>query len=221
MREVQTGLDIAFQSLDQGRQRGVLHLYNESEYFDGRIVTVDGQQLINFGSCSYLGLEKDSRLVEGCVEAVRAYGTQFSTSRAYMSSGQYKELEGLFRSLFDKPVLVVPTTSLGHLSAFQALVGRDDVVVLDHQVHASVHAAAQYAKGNGTTVKMIRHNSLDHLEKLIIKYREPGRKIWYCIDGVYSMYGDLAPLDEIFALADKYPSLHIYADDAHGFSWYH
>lgn len=220
MREVQTGLDIAFQSLDQGRQRGVLHLYNESENFDGRIVTVDGQQLINFGSCSYLGLEKDSRLVEGCVEAVRAYGTQFSTSRAYMSSGQYKELEGQFRQLFDKPVLVVPTTSLGHLSAFQALVGRDDVVVLDHQVHASVHAAAQYAKGNGTTVKMIRHNSLDHLEKLIIKYREPGRKIWYCIDGVYSMYGDLAPLEEIYALADKYPSLHIYADDAHGFSWY-
>jgi 7-keto-8-aminopelargonate synthetase-like enzyme len=220
MQEVQTGLDIAFQSLDQGRQRGVLHLYNESESFDGRIVSVDGQKLINFGSCSYLGLEKDSRLVEGCVDAVRAYGTQFSASRAYMSSGQYKELEGLFRQLFNQPVLVVPTTSLGHLSAFQALVGRDDVVVLDHQAHAAIQAAAQYAKGNGTAVKMIRHNNLDHLEKLIVKYRQPGRKIWYCIDGVFSMYGDLAPLDAIYALADKYPSLQIYVDDAHGFSWY-
>jgi 7-keto-8-aminopelargonate synthetase-like enzyme len=219
MQEVQTGLDIAFQSLDQGRQRGVLHLYNESESFDGRTVTVDGRQLINFGSCSYLGLEKDSRLVEACVDAVRTYGTQFSASRTYMSSGQYKELEGLFRELFGKPVLVVPTTSLGHLSAFQALVKRDDVVVLDHQVHASIQAAAQYAKGNGTTVKMIRHNNMEHLEKLIVKYRQPGRKIWYCIDGVYSMYGDLAPLEEIYALADKYPSLQIYADDAHGFSW--
>ena len=219
MQEIQTGLDIAFQSLDQGRQRGVLHLYNDAESFDGRTVTVDGRQLINFGSCSYLGLEMDSRIIEACVDAVRAFGTQFATSRTYMSSGQYKELEGLFRELFDKPVLVVPTTSLGHLSAFQALVKRDDVVVLDHQVHASIQAAAQYAKGNGTTVKMIRHNNMEHLEKLIIKYRQPGRKIWYCIDGVYSMYGDLAPLEEIYTLADKYPSLQIYADDAHGFSW--
>lgn len=219
MQEMQTGLDIAFECLDQGRQRGVLHLYNEAKSFDGRSATVDGRQLINFGSCSYLGLEKDNRIIEACVEAVRAYGTQFATSRTYMSSGQYRELEGLFRELFDKPVLVVPTTSLGHLSAFQALVKRDDVIVLDHQVHASIQASAQYAKGNGTTVKMIRHNNLEHLEKLIVKYRKPDRKIWYCIDGVYSMYGDLAPLEDIYALADKYPSLQIYADDAHGFSW--
>lgn len=219
MSPAQTPLDLADQSLTRAREKKVMHLYNDADEFNGRIVEVNGSELINFGSCSYLGLEKDPRLVEATVTAVRKYGTQFSSSRSYIASHQYKELEGIFQQLFGKPSLVVPTTSLGHISVFQALINPDDVIVLDHQAHASIQAAAQYAKGNGSKVKMIRHNNLVSLEKNILRYRQGDRKIWYCIDGVYSMYGDIAPIEKIYALADKYPQLHIYADDAHGFSW--
>ena len=57
------------------------------------------------------------------------------------------------------------------------------------------------------------------LERKIQQVRDKYTKIWYMIDGVYSMYGDVAPLDELNELAKKYPNLHFYVDDAHGMSW--
>ncbi|MCH2224765.1 MAG: aminotransferase class I/II-fold pyridoxal phosphate-dependent enzyme, partial [Crocinitomicaceae bacterium] len=75
-------------------------------------------------------------------------------------------------------------------------------------------------KSNGITIQMIRHNRMDMLEDRIKKLRTTHDKIWYMADGIYSMYGDKAPLDDIYALMDKYPELHLYIDDAHGMSCY-
>jgi len=66
---------------------------------------------------------------------------------------------------------------------------------------------------------MIRHSCLDELENRIIQYRGRYKKIWYVIDGVYSMYGDFAPISELLKLTDKYKQLYLYVDDAHGMSW--
>ncbi|WP_119395972.1 aminotransferase class I/II-fold pyridoxal phosphate-dependent enzyme [Salinibius halmophilus] len=211
-------LDLAEKSLSNGAKRGVLHLYHDGDEFNGRHVDVDGAMLLNFGSCSYLGLEKHPTLVDACCRAAKAYGTQLSSSRAYMSSGQYRRLETLLSDLFAKPVLVTPTTSLGHLAAFQSLIEPHDLIVLDQQAHASLHAAAQYMKGAGVQTQLIRHNNLQQLERLLVKHRQ--QTVWYCLDGVYSMYGDWAPIEALYKLADQYPHLMLYADDAHGFSWY-
>lgn len=211
-------LDLAERSLSTGAQKKVLHLYHEGEEFSGRTVELSGQILLNFGSCSYLGLEKHPALIDACCEAARKFGTQLSSSRAYLSSGQYQELEGSLAKLFGKPVLVTPSTSLGHLAAFQSLIKRDDLVVLDQQAHASLHAAAQYMKGAGVEIAMVRHSNLKKLETLLVD--NPRRKVWYCFDGVYSMYGDWAPIEQLYQLADRYPNLMLYADDAHGFSWF-
>ncbi|MEJ2065650.1 MAG: aminotransferase class I/II-fold pyridoxal phosphate-dependent enzyme [Reinekea sp.] len=215
----QSFLDLTDQVLTQATQEGVMHLYTEDELLNGRQIQVQGRSLINFGSCSYLGLELDTRLIKGCAEAAQKYGTQFSSSRAYVSSGQYLELESLFIALFNAHCLVMPTTTLGHISALPALVTPGDIIILDHQVHASVQMASQLIKARGDKVDMIRHNQMDELEERIRKYRDTHRHIWYCIDGVYSMYGDLAPMDELYRLMDQYPQLYVYADDAHGFSW--
>jgi 7-keto-8-aminopelargonate synthetase-like enzyme len=56
------------------------------------------------------------------------------------------------------------------------------------------------------------------LEAILIEHQSEGR-VWLLVDGIYSMYGDIAPAAELSILLDRYPNLHIYCDDAHGFGW--
>ncbi|MFM9028335.1 MAG: aminotransferase class I/II, partial [Bacteroidota bacterium] len=64
---------------------GIVHQNTQDESLDGRHITVNGEKLLYFGSCGYLGLEHDVRLKIGAIQAVHKYGTQFSSSRAYVS----------------------------------------------------------------------------------------------------------------------------------------
>src|SRR5690606_15305287 len=91
--------------------------------------------------------------------------------------------------------------------------------ILDHQVHASVQNAVQLLKPRGIAVHHIRHNRVDQLEDLIRQLRPKHRHIWYLADGIYSMYGDAAPFNELEVLLARYDELHLYLDDAHGMSW--
>ncbi|MDX2250359.1 MAG: aminotransferase class I/II-fold pyridoxal phosphate-dependent enzyme [Bacteroidia bacterium] len=206
-------------TINQAREAGAIHLSTEDEYFNGREIQVDGKNLINFSSCSYLGLELDPRMKAAAIDAIQRYGTQFSSSRAYVSLGLYDELESLLSQIYQSPVLVAPTTTLGHMSLIPTIIGDDDVVILDHQVHASVALAVQTVKARSVKVEMIRHNSIEMLEQRIQKLRKEYNKIWYFADGVYSMYGDYAPMDELISLLNKYDQFHLYMDDAHGTGW--
>ncbi|MEJ2680402.1 MAG: bifunctional aminotransferase class I/II-fold pyridoxal phosphate-dependent enzyme/GNAT family N-acetyltransferase [Gammaproteobacteria bacterium] len=215
----QQSIDLVDQIFTLAKDKGIFHLQVQDKQLDGRIIHSNQKTMINFGSCSYLGLERDPRLINACIESVQRYGTQFSSSRSYLSSPHYEELEALLSQLYDKPALVTPTTTLGHIAALPILVKPGDLIVLDHQVHAAVQNACKLLKAQGEKIQMIRHNDLNHLEKLIKQHRQTTHKIWYCIDGVYSMYGDLAPIDELYQLMDTYPEFYLYADDAHGMSW--
>src|SRR5690554_6097883 len=212
-------LDTIDQVLTQAVEQGVLHLHCDDRPVEGTAIWMQGRQMVSFGSCSYLGLEQDERLIEGVVDAVRRYGTQFSSSRAYLSTGLYTRLEQQLEELFSAPVIVTPTTSLGHQAALPVLIGDEDAVILDHQVHASVQNAVQLLKPRGIAVHHIRHNRVDQLEDLIRQLRPKHRHIWYLADGIYSMYGDAAPFNELEALLARYDELHLYLDDAHGMSW--
>jgi hypothetical protein len=72
----------------------------EDEHLDGRTFRLGGKELVNFGSCSYLGLEVHPALREGVIDAVTRYGTQFSSSRSYVSAPLYAELTTLLDELF-------------------------------------------------------------------------------------------------------------------------
>ena len=212
-------LAMVSKTISDAVESGIIHLSTEDEYFTGRTVTVNNKPLVNFSSCSYLGLELDRRLKDAAIDAVLRYGTQFSSSRAYISLGLYDELESLLSQIYQAPVLVGPTTTLGHMSNIPTLIGDHDAVILDHQVHASVNLAVQTLKGRGIKNEMIRHNHIEMLESRIKKLSSQYKKIWYMADGVYSMYGDYAPMDEILALLNKYEQFHLYIDDAHGTGW--
>ncbi len=182
-------------------------------------VTLEGASRINFGSCSYLGLELDPRMKEATIDAVLRYGTQFSSSRAYMSSPQYVELEALLSEMFGGYAVATPTTSLGHLAALPVIVESSDAVLLDHQVHASVQTAANQLRLKGCPVELIRHNNMERLETMIQRVSPGIEKVWYMADGVYSMFADFAPFEELRALLDRYPQLWLYIDDSHGVGW--
>src|ERR1700742_1736941 len=186
---------------------------------DGRTLILDGGPKLNFGSCSYLGLELDPRMREAVVDAVMRYGTQFSASRGYMGSPQYLELETLLDEMFGGHALVTPTTTLGHLATLPVLVGPRDAVLLDQQVHSSVQMAANQLRVQGTTVELIRHNRMDRLEAMIERVKDQHDKVWYMADGVYSMFADFAPFADLLELLDRYEQLHLYVDDSHGVGW--
>lgn len=206
--------------LTNGVQNGIFQVSLEDEVLNGREVTINGRKVVSFGSCSYLGLEVDHRLKEGAIDATLRYGTQYSSSRLFSSCNLYEELEDLFYKIYDNnPAILAATTTLSHLGALPIVVQDDDLVILDHQVHGSVQLAVQVLKARGVKVEMIKHNRMDMLEDLIKQNPNKYNKIWYMADGLYSMYGDYAPLKDITYLLDKYPTLHFYVDDAHGMSW--
>jgi 7-keto-8-aminopelargonate synthetase-like enzyme len=220
MSKTNSFLEIVDQIVTDGVNKGILHLYTEDTKLSDNIISLKNNNVVNFGSCSYLGLEFDERLKDGAKQAVDNYGTQFSESRAYVSIRQYAELEDLLRKLFDAECVVTPTTTLGHIASIPVLVGDADAVIVDQQVHNSVQTAVQLLKARGCHIEILRHNRMDLLEEKIRQLRSKYRKIWYMADGIYSMFGDTSPVDEVYALMDKYPELHYYVDDAHGMSIY-
>ena len=144
----------------EATERALFFQHAEQLSLGGRAVQIDGQELVSFSSCSYLGLEAHPALIEATIEATRRYGTQFSSSRGYLSAPMYAELEASLGELFGGHALVTSSTSIGHQVALPVLVTEKDAIVLDHQVHHSVHVAANLARQNGATVELVRHNAL-------------------------------------------------------------
>jgi 7-keto-8-aminopelargonate synthetase-like enzyme len=218
--EVEDRIELTDASIREASRLGIALLSVEDRRLDGRHVHVNGREGINFSSCSYLGLETDERLKRGAIDATNRYGTQFSSSRTYLSVSLYQELEALLDRIFGGYTLVTPSTTLGHIAALPILVGERDAVVLDHQVHHSVQLTVPQLRGQGSHVEFLRHGNTNLLADRVRELSRSHRRVWYLADGVYSMYGDFAPASELSALLDQYENLHLYVDDAHATSWY-
>jgi 7-keto-8-aminopelargonate synthetase-like enzyme len=205
--------------ITDGVRRGMLHNVAEDERLDGRTITLRGRSLVNFGSCSYLGLETHPAMRAGVIDAVERYGTQFSSSRAFLSAPAYAAAERALTALFGRETILTPSTTLGHLAALPTVVESNDVLLLDHQVHHSVQTAAKLVQSQGTRVELIPHNDLRTLQRRLDEYRRAHRRVWYAADGLYSMYADFAPIEELNELVAANDNLWLYIDDAHAFSW--
>ena len=79
---------------------------------------------------------------------------------------------------------------------------------MDQQVHQSVQMAVDHLRCQGTVIKMIRHSDINQLEAVLAQHAGHAR-IWYLADGVYSMYGDIAPLEQLAALLQREERLHL------------
>ena len=184
---------------------------------DGEQWLVDGQPLKNFGSCSYMGLERHPELLAGGVAALNEYGSNFSISRIYLECPLYVALEDALEQMTERHVLVTPSTTLAHFAALPVIVGDKDLVVVDQFAHASIHMATELV--SDVPIELMRHSRMDLLEQKLQEVGPEVERVWYVCDGVYSMLGDFAPFAELSALLRRYPKLHLYVDDAHAMSW--
>lgn len=212
-------MDTVSEIISGAKKQGILHLHAEDTFLNGRTLQVKGKKMFHFGTTGYLGLEQDPRIKEAAVEAIRNYGTQFPLSKTYISNPLYEELESKIEEMYGIPPIITKNCTLGHLAVIPTVVRDEDGVILDHQVHWSVQNSCQQLKLRGIPVEMIRHSNLDMLEEKIRQLTTTCNNIWYMADGVYSMFGDYAPIVDLLELCKKYPQLCLYFDDVHGMSW--
>lgn len=214
--------DAVFEVHEHGRNRGHYFLDAAGESFHGRTMEIAGRRLLSFGSCSYLGLEFDDRLVNGGAEGYRRYGSQTSYSRGYLSCPLYRELEeDLFPQIFGVPyALLLPSTSSAHHVMMPAILTEKDAVVCDHQMHRSVDDAVtlQCARSNARKV-VIKHGELEKALDVLGRLSRTHQHVWFMCDGIYSMYGDYLPASFLHDVLDVAPNVRLYVDDAHGMSW--
>ncbi len=204
----------------QASERGITHLTFSGEEWTGRYLSIDGRQMLNFGTCGYLGLESHTKVIQSAIDYTQRYGTQYSISRVYATSSTNLELEERLSRIFDgHGTLVFSSTSLAHISVMPIAIGPNDAIIMDQQAHVSMQTAAQLLAAKGVPIELVRHSNLEMVERKIKALRDKHDKIWYVMDGVYSMYGDITPAEQLNELAKTYPSLHYYVDDAHGMSW--
>lgn len=219
MRGAREAAALAEQVITAGVDAGVLMRSAEDDVLDGRTIRLDGRSLLNFGSCGYLGLELDPRLREAVCAAVIRYGTQFSSSRAYLEAPAYPLAESLLGEMFGGHVVITPSTTLGHHTALPVLIDEQDAVLVDQQVHHSVQSVLPQIRDLGASVKLVPHNNMARLEQQIGQLAATYRTVWYLADGVYSMFGDFAPLPELAGLLARHEQLRLYLDDSHGIGW--
>lgn len=208
----------AEQALAEAIKAGVVMRTVDDVDYRGRYVEIGGKRFLNFSSCSYLGLEQRSELKRAAIAAIARFGVQFSWSRTYLQVPLYNELEGALGAMTGGYALVTPTTTLGHIAALPVLVSNGDAVVVDKSAHASLHTALALLRS--VPIDVTPHSRLDIFEEKLQQLERDHGRVWYVLDGLYSMMGDWAPLDSLSAMLAKHPKLHLYIDDAHATSWY-
>jgi 7-keto-8-aminopelargonate synthetase-like enzyme len=208
------------QVLDSNPTYIVGHFEVGNDYLDGRTILVREHKCLHFGNASYLGLELDERLKQGAKDAIDAYGTQFSSSRSYAGLPLYSRLEAKFMRIFQRPVVLTPTTTLTHLAFLPLFVHANDVVLIDYLAHASLQVMVRLPKSEGTEIVPVKHNDMAGLAEKLEFYSKTKERVWYVADGIYSMFGDTVPTESLLILMDKYPNLYLYLDDAHGMAWH-
>lgn len=179
----------------------------------GAHVTIDGRRLVSFCSNDYLGLAADPALVAAAHAALDTCGV--GAGSAHLISGHHRlhlAFEAAFARFVGKPSAVLFSTGyLANLAVLTALVGRRGEIFADKLNHASLVDAA---KLSGAAFSRYRHDDLAQLEARLAASTAHERMI--VSDLVFSMDGDVARVDALLDLAERYDAW-LYLDDAHGF----
>jgi len=176
-------------------------------------VTIDGRRLIMIGSNNYLGLTHHPKVLEAAEAAARRYGTGCTGSRFLNGTlDLHEKLEvELAEFTGHDAALVFSTGYQTNLGIISALVGKDDVVLIDKLDHASIVDGCFLSEGK---TERFRHNDVADLERQLERLRDqPGGRL-VVVDGVFSMEGDLAPLPRLIPACRKFGA-RLFVDEAH------
>lgn len=185
-----------------------------SRRHDGAVVERDGRRLISFSCNDYLGLAHHPLVRAAAAEAALNYGAGAAASR--LVTGDHPLLsdleKGLARLKGTEAACVFGSGYLANLGAIPTLVGPGDVILVDALAHACIWAGAQLS---GARIVPFAHNDMADLERRLGAERPRARRALIATDGVFSMDGDIAPLDQLSVLCQAHDAW-LLSDDAHG-----
>ncbi len=179
---------------------------------DGR-VTIDGREMLNFCANNYLGLANDPRIKQAAKDAIDAYGVGPGAVRTIAGTMTLHNVleEALARFKKAEACVTLQSGFTANLATIPALVGRDDVIFSDRLNHASIIDGCRLSRAK---IVAYEHSDSADLERQLLTHTNYKRRL-IVSDGVFSMDGDIAPLDELTDLAEKHNCL-LMVDDAHG-----
>jgi glycine C-acetyltransferase len=180
----------------------------------GAWLVVDGKRVLNFCSNNYLGLANHPRIVQAAQDAVKKYGVGPAAVRSIAGTMDlHLELERRLAAF--KGVEAAITFQSGfnaNIGTIPALVGKEDAVFSDELNHASIIDGCRLS---GAKIIRYAHCNPQDLERVLREERANYPRAMVITDGVFSMDGDMAPLDKIYEVVQKYEAI-LMVDDAHG-----
>ena len=179
------------------------------------VTKVDGRDVLVLCANNYLGLATHPKLKQAASEAIEKYGVGSGAVRAISGNMDvHVELEErLAKFKGAEASLTYPTGFMANSGLIPQLVGKEDLIISDELNHGSIIDGVRLSRAERT---VYRHNDMENLaEKLEEAEKKDYRRILIITDGVFSMDGDIAPLDQVAKHGSKHGAM-IYVDDAHG-----
>ena len=181
------------------------------ESLDAVRVKRNDSEYIMMASNNYLGLTHDARVQQAAMQAIQRYGT--GSGGARLTSGSFplfKELEIAIANFKEtEQSLVFNTGYMANVGTITALMNKHSVIISDELNHASIIDGCRLS---GAHIERYKHKDVEHAEYILKNYKSAYKMI--ITDGVFSMDGDIAPLDRLYELSKEYNAL-LMVDDAH------
>jgi glycine C-acetyltransferase len=199
--------------LDELKARGTHFRLRVLDDVQAPVCTYDGKRVINLASNNYLGLTAHPKLREAAIQAIKDYGVGSGAVRTIAGTMKiHMELEEKIARFKNVEACVVFQSGFtANAGTVSSILGKDDFIISDELNHASIIDGARLSRAK---IKVFRHKDMAHAEELLKEVaNEPGHKL-LITDGVFSMDGDIGPVDKLCDLADKYEAI-MMVDDAH------
>ena len=199
--------------LDELRARGTHFRLRILDDQQAPVCHYDGRNVINLASNNYLGLCNHPSLIEAALKATRELGVGSGAVRTIAGTMRiHMELEEKIARFKNVEACVVFQSGFAaNAGTVSAILGKEDFILSDELNHASIIDGARLSRAK---IKVFRHKDVGHCEELLQEIaKEPGHKL-VITDGVFSMDGDIGPVDKLAVLAEKYGAI-MMVDDAH------
>src|SRR5579875_3777262 len=199
--------------LNDLKQKGTYFRLRVLDDEQAPVCTFDGKRVINLASNNYLGLTTHPKLREAALKATKEYGVGSGAVRTIAGTMKiHMELEEKIARFKNVEACVVFQSGFtANAGTVSAILGKEDFILSDELNHASIIDGARLSRAK---IKVFRHKDVAHAEEILKEVQnEPGHKI-LITDGVFSMDGDIGPVDKLADLAEKYGAI-MMVDDAH------
>lgn len=208
------------QKLDLATSKGQRRSLPQMHAVPGKplhVVTPEGTELLSFSSNDYLGLSTHPVVVQAAQTAAEAYGTSARSSR--LIAGHTPQIGALEAVLANyrrtQSALVFSSGYSANIGTISALMDQNDLILADKLSHACLLDGARLS---GASLQRFAHNNVEHLEKLLVMQRDGFTNCLIITESIFSMDGDIAPIENLIKLAVRY-NCWLMVDDAHGFGF--